>query len=167
MDGLYAVFFLLSAIFSSDNPVINGFNEGETIAYNKVSFSKVEFQNRFIGNEAQYSYFLNKKYGPLQPSYSLSLTDDNGFWAGAGFIRKVELSNSVNFNFDFYPGVYVKGNEEDLGGWLMFRSGVELEYKVNNLWHISLGYDHRSSGDIWKYNPGMETLKLSISKNIN
>ena len=48
----------------------------------------------------------------------------------------------------------------------MFRSGVELEYKVNYDWHVALSYDHRSSGDIWKYNPGMETLKFSISKNI-
>ena len=68
----------------------------------------------------------------------------------------------VNFNFDL-PGIYVKNSEEDLG-WIMFRSGIELEYSINNHWKISIGYDHRSSGDLWKYNPGMETIKLSISK---
>ena len=59
---------------------------------------------------------------------------------------------------------YVKNNEEDLGGWIMFRSGVELEYSINTSWKLYLGYDHRSSGDIWKYNPGMETIKISIGK---
>ena len=49
----------------------------------------------------------------------------------------------------------------------MFRSGVELEYKVSSDWNISVGYDHRSSGDIWEYNPGMETLKFSISKSFD
>ena len=167
MDGLYAVFFLISTLISSENPIANGFIQTETEAYNKISFAKVEFQNQFIGNEIQYSYYLNKKYGPLQPSYSLSLTDESGFWMGTGFIRKVEVRDALNFNFNFYPGVYLKGNEEDLGGWLMFRSGVELEYEHYENWNISVGYDHRSSGDIWKYNPGMETLKFSISRNVD
>ena len=29
----------------------------------------------------------------------------------------------------------------------MFRSGIELEYSKTNYWNISIGYDHRSSGD--------------------
>ena len=58
----------------------------------------------------------------------------------------------------------IKNNEEDLGGWLMFRSGVELEYFINANWAISLGYDHRSSGDLWEYNPGLETVKISVTK---
>jgi len=166
LDGLYAVFFLVSTLISSENPLINGLKKTEAIGYNKVSFAKVEFQNKFVGNEIQYSYYIDHKLGPLQPTYSISITDAEGFWAGGGFIRKARITENLNFNFDFSPGIYLKNNEEDLGGWLMFRSGVELEYKVNHNWHISLGYDHRSSGDIWKYNPGMETLKFSISKNI-
>ena len=166
MDGLYSVFFLISVFLSSENPLVNGFEERDSRAYEKYSFSKVEFQNRFVGNEIQYSYYLDKKFGPLQPSYSISLTDEGGFWGGGGFIRKVKASDSLNFNFDFYPGIYLKGKEEDLGGWLMFRSGVELEYNLGSEWNISIGYDHRSSGDIWKYNPGLETLKINISKKI-
>ena len=46
----------------------------------------------------------------------------------------------------------------------MFRSGVELEYTIDRHWKVSLGYDHRSSGDIWEYNPGMETIKISFIK---
>ncbi len=48
----------------------------------------------------------------------------------------------------------------------MFRSGVESEYTLGSEWNISIGYDHRSSGDIWKYNPALETLKINISKKI-
>ena len=46
----------------------------------------------------------------------------------------------------------------------MFRSGIELEYKINNYWNISIGYDHRSSGDFWEYNPGWKQLNL-VSQN--
>ena len=49
MDGLYAVFFLISTLISSENPIANGFIQTETEAYNKISFAKVEFQNQFIG----------------------------------------------------------------------------------------------------------------------
>ena len=167
MDGLYAVFFLISTLISSENPLVNGFNQTEAKGYDKVSFASVEFQNKIIGNETQYTHYLDNKLGPLQPSYSISVTDEGGFWGGTGFIRKVRITDYANFNFDFSPGIYIRGQEEDLGGWLMFRSGVEIEYKVNNYWNMSIGYDHRSSGDLWKYNPGMETLKFSISKNIN
>ena len=44
------------------------------------------------------------------------MTDQGGVWAGYGFIRKVRLSNTFNFNFDFFPGVYLKNSEEDLEG---------------------------------------------------
>ena len=73
------------------------------------------------------------------------------------FIKKVKLNDKFNLNFDFLPGVYLQNNEVDLGGWLMFRSGIELEYQLGNIWKISIAYDHRSSGDIWEYNPGLET----------
>ena len=164
--GIYAVLFSISTILSYENPIKNGFPESITKSYIKHSLSAVEFQNKIVGQEAQYSFYENKKFGPLQRGRSISLTDQGGLWLGYGFIRKVKLNHSLNFNFDFFPGVYIKNNEEDLGGWIMFRSGIELEFSINTDWKISLGYDHRSSGDIWKYNPGMETLKLGIIKTI-
>ena len=165
--GIYAVLFSISTVLSYENPIKNGFPMSITNSYIKNSWSAVEFQNKFVGQEVQYSFYEDNKFGPLQRGRSISLTDQGGIWLGYGFIRKVELNNAFNFNFDFFPGVYVKNNEEDLGGWIMFRSGIELEYSINTDWKISLGYDHRSSGDIWEYNPGMETIKLSIAKTIS
>jgi len=164
--GIYAVLFSISTILSYENPVKNGFPQGITDSYIKHSLSAVEFQNKIVGQEVQYSFYENMKFGPLQRGRSISLTDQGGLWLGYGFIRKVKLNHALYFNFDFFPGVYVKNNEEDLGGWIMFRSGIELEYSINTDWKLSLGYDHRSSGDIWKYNPGMETVKISIIKTL-
>jgi len=163
--GIYAVLFSISTIISYENPIKNGFPRSTAKSYLKHSVSAVEFQNKIVGQEVQYSFYESKKFGPLQRGRSISLTDQGGLWLGYGFIRKVELNNAFNFNFDFFPGLYSKNNEEDLGGWIMFRSGIELEYSINTNWKISLGYDHRSSGDIWKYNPGMETVKISLIKN--
>ena len=164
--GIYAVLFSFSTILSFENPIKNGFPEGPAESYAKYSLSNVEFQNEIVGKEFQYSFYENKRFGPLQRGQSISVTDQGGIWVGYGFIRKVRLSNAFNFNFDFFPGVYAKNNEEDLGGWLMFRSGIELEYFIDANWTISLGYDHRSSGDLWEYNPGLETVKISLTKSL-
>ncbi len=162
--GIYAVLFSISTILSLENPIENGFTEYPAQSYIKYSLSNVEFQNKIVGNEIQLSFYGNKRYGPLQRGQSISVTDQGGVWVGYGFIRKVRLSDSFSLNFDFFPGVYLKNNEEDLGGWLMFRSGLELEYAIDTDRKISLGYDHRSSGDIWEYNPGMETVKIGFIK---
>ena len=164
--GIYAVLFAIATISSAENPIRNGFPNVFIDPYEKISFSMVEFQDKIIGSELQYSYYLNRKYGPVQPGYSVSITDEGGSWFGYGFIKKVNLFDDFNLNFDFFPGIYIQNNEVDLGGWLMFRSGIELEYEFGSLWNISIAYDHRSSGDIWQYNPGLETIKLSFSKNI-
>ena len=162
--GIYAVLFSISTILSYENPIKNGFPESIVDSYTKYTWSDVEFQNQIIGKEIQYSFYEKKKFGPLQRGRSISITDQGGIWAGYGFIRKVKLTDTLDFNFDFFPGFYLKNNEEDLGGWVMFRSGIELEYRLLSDWKMSIGYDHRSSGDLWKYNPGMETIKISLIK---
>ena len=48
----------------------------------------------------------------------------------------------------------------------MFRSGVHFSVNFSDVWRFSLGFDHRSSGDLWQYNPGMETFQLSLEKKI-
>ncbi|MDC3107616.1 acyloxyacyl hydrolase [Paracoccaceae bacterium] len=162
--GIYAVLFSISTILSYENPIKNGFPVSAAESYTKYTWSDVEFQNQIVGKEIQYSFYEKKKFGPLQRGQSISITDQGGIWTGYGFIRKVKLTEALNFNFDFFPGLYFNNGEEDLGGWVMFRSGIELEYRMYSDWKISIGYDHRSSGDLWKYNPGMETIKISIIK---
>ena len=112
--GIYAVLFSVSTILSYENPIENGFPKSITKSYIKNSWSAVEFQNKIVGQEVKYSFYERNKFGPLQRGRSISLTDQGGLWLGYGFIRRVELNHAFNFNFDFFPGVYVKNNEEDL-----------------------------------------------------
>ena len=78
--GIYAILFSIATITSAENPVINGFPKIITQPHEKITFSKVEFQDKIIGNELQYSFYLDRKYGPLQPGYSLSSTDEGLTW---------------------------------------------------------------------------------------
>lgn len=146
--------------------ILDGLDRHQANLYQSVSVSVVQFQKESIGYEISASQTKPFSFGPLQPYLSISITDKRGFWAGYGFYNDIDLADAVSVGFSFIPGVYDKGKEVDLGGWLMFRSGIHLNYDIYNQWRLSLIYDHRSSGDLWKFNPGMETLQLSFGRKL-
>ena len=61
--GIYAVLFSIVTITSTENPLRNGFPFDSSKPYEKITFSKVEFQDKIVGDELQYSYYLDRKYG--------------------------------------------------------------------------------------------------------
>ena len=80
--GIYAVLFSISTVLSVEEPIKNGFLEKPAESYTKYSLSNVEFQNEVVGTEIQYSFYENKKFGPLQRGKSISVTDQGGVWVG-------------------------------------------------------------------------------------
>ena len=60
--GIYAVLFSISTVLSYENPIKNGFSESITESYLKHSLSAVEFQNKLVGQEVQFSFYENMKY---------------------------------------------------------------------------------------------------------
>ena len=55
--GIYAVLFSISTLLSFENPIKNGFQESLAEKYTKFTLSEVEFQNKVIGKEIQYSFY--------------------------------------------------------------------------------------------------------------
>ena len=70
--GIYAVLFSISTIISFENPIKNGFPESLAQSYTKYTWSNLEFQNKIVGREIQYSFYEDKKFGPLQRGQSIS-----------------------------------------------------------------------------------------------
>ena len=60
------------------------------------------------------------------------------------------------------PGLYLGNGEFDLGGWLEFRSGLEVGFQASDGWRLALAYDHRSNGGIFAQNPGIETVQIKV-----
>lgn len=164
VNGVIASIFFLSSVLSPDHPLHEGLAQRQTNGNTKVFFSQVQFQRDLIGSELGLSQTSNLAYGPVQPIQMVSSTQNGGFWAGVGFYNEIPLHEDAFLGFYFLPGIYGKFNEVDLGGWLMFRSGIEVGKTIGKNWTISLAYDHRSSGDLWAYNPGMETWQLVLGK---
>ena len=53
-------------ILSYENPIRNGFSRSMAESYTKYTWSDVEFQNKIVGKEIQYSFYEQKKFGPLK-----------------------------------------------------------------------------------------------------
>ena len=164
MNGIIAAAFWASSLMSTNIFQDDVFEKTESVGRQSVNLSIVQFQRESVGSELGYSYAAPVSFGPLQPSYALSITNQRGTWIGGGLSNIFMLSESDFLSLSFIPGVYIKGNDEDLGGWLMFRSGIEFGRYFSNSWFASVSYDHRSSGDLWVYNPGMETIQFRLGR---
>ena len=164
MNGILALTFWASSFIHPELPLTDGLAKRDVIGRQSLSFSAVQFQKEFIGSEVSFFQASPTSFGPLQPSFAASVTDEKGLWFGAGFTNIFTIQNNNFLSLSFLPGVYDKGEEEDLGGWLMFRSGVEVGHYMSSDWFVSFQYDHRSSGDIWAYNPGIETFQFRLGR---
>ena len=166
LNGVIAAAFWTSTLLNPDYSILNGAPENDVNAYNSVMISSVQFQGKTIGKEIGFKRTSPISFGPLQPVSAISVTEKKGVWLGYGFYNEFRSSDLLSIGFSFIPGFYYAGDEVDLGGWLMFRSGVHFSVNFSDVWRFSLGFDHRSSGDLWQYNPGMETFQLSLEKKI-
>jgi hypothetical protein len=164
LNGIIALAFWTSTFLNPEASILDGVNRVPAASEHTISVSEIWFQKETIGSEVALSRSANYSFGPLQPVASLSRTDQNAFWVGAGFANTINISEKYRLKLRFVPGVYAKGNDVNLGGWLMFNSEIGLERNISDHWSISIAFDHRSSGDLWSYNPGMETVKLRFSK---
>ena len=162
MNGFLAALFWTSTIVSPNASIIDGLLKKPAQPFRNYSYSVLEYNKELVGSEIQISQSRPFTNGPLQGVVSLSMTDQRGFWAGYGFYNDFDLTQDFDIGFSFIPGVYSRGDEVNLGGWLMFRSGLHLNYSLTENTSISLSYDHRSSGDLWKFNPGLETWQMTF-----
>ena len=167
MNGIIAAAFWTSTLLNPISPLYEGINEGAIEPEYVVQISSTYFQNEHVGQEVGLYFSGKTKYGPLKPLFSASITNRGGLWIGAGFENTLNIMDNFSTSLTFMPGVYSQGGDEDLGGWLMFRSGIGIKYDHSDMISISIMYDHRSSGDIWDYNPGMETIQVKFHNNFN
>ncbi len=60
-------------------------------------------------------------------------------------------------------GAYYRSAGLDLGGALEFRSGIELSYRLSGGSRVGVCLYHLSNADLFKRNPGSESLILTYS----
>jgi len=125
----------------------------------------LQYQEVIEGHELYLGYGLDHRYGPFQPTFGASVTDSGDIWIGAGAAWEHHLADfPLTLEAELLPGVWIAGDGPDLGdSALQFRARVGVAYTFEAGHQISLGYDHRSNGNISFPNPGLETISLRVS----
>ena len=144
-------------------------NEGclaknDVVPFTSVSAGEVYFQENAVGEEVFVRRQTSTARGPFQFTYGGSITDDGGLWVGLGSTTTYTTPNERWYaQFHSMPGLYAEGSDVDLGGPIIFRSGVEFGYQARSGVRMSLSFDHRSNAGIYSNNPGLETVQFRVS----
>ena len=138
----------------------------ETHVTPRMSYSTGIVRSRqvFGGGEIYIRRDTGLQHGPFRSAYGVSVTDEGETWVGFGSLWEVPRKvGPFTVEFHSMPGLYFAGDGDDLGGVLEFRSGIEFAYEAKNGIRYGLSIDHRSNADIYRNNPGMETVQFRVS----
>ncbi len=121
----------------------------------QMEISSPEASLRYVG-----SPFLWK----FQPAFGLSLARNESAWVGAGKAVTWRSQDSGLFlRWTSMAGIHRRGNGRNLGGPIQFRNAFDAGLLQRNGTEIGIGFDHRSSANIYRPNPGLNTAYLFAS----
>ncbi len=99
----------------------------------------------------------------LVSAVGFNANTDGGYWAHAGVRYNFALSEKWLLTPQLALVGYEDGGGTDLGSGFLFRSGLELGYRLSASSKLSVTLYHMSNADLAKNNPGSESLIISYS----
>ena len=102
----------------------------------------------------------------LQPFAGFIATGTHDGYVYVGMSAKKPLSNHLLLLPSFACGFYGHGNGIQLGYPLEFRSSLEIAWQWNSQIRLGVAFSHLSHGPLTGFNPGLETITLSIARTI-
>ena len=167
MDSRFAVFFFIlggTDTYLNDCPT-ECLQQTKAPERLHIQYGDTYFQEADIGEEIFVSYDLPKRYGAVQPTFGASLTTDNDFWIGGGGKWSTErISDSPIFiELSLMPGIYFRSEGPDLGFPVQWRGSLGAGINFGDTGSLSVFFDHRSNANATEVNPGIETLGIRLS----
>ena len=167
MDSRFAVFFFIlggTDTYLNDCPT-DCFQQSQAPERLHIQYGDTYFQEDDIGEEIYAIYDLPKRYGAVQPTVGASLTTDNDFWIGAGGKWSTErISDSPIFiELSLMPGLYLRSDGPDLGFPVQWRGTLGAGVNFGDTASLTVVFDHRSNANATEVNPGIETLGIRLS----
>jgi hypothetical protein len=129
-----------------------------------ISAGEVLERQAAPGAEVYLRYDTGLRTGPFGHAAGLSLGERGEIWAGYGATWRTGFGGGPFYaELHAMTGLYEAGDGLDLGGPIVFRSGLELGWEAASGWRLGLAYDHRSNAGLYDRNPGVETVQLRVS----
>jgi hypothetical protein len=86
-------------------------------------------------------------------------------WAGAGVYAYLPVGADFRLEGSVMAGLYAVGNDgTELGSGIEFRSRLGVSRAIREPWRVGLAIEHKSNGGIGDFNPGVETVFLTLSR---
>jgi hypothetical protein len=98
---------------------------------------------------------------PLAPLFGGMVSSDNLVYGYAGVRFDLPLGRRWVLSPGIAAGVFGRGDGQNLGGPLEFRSSVELAFRFGAGSRLGILFYHLSNGGIYRNNPGGESLAFS------
>lgn len=116
-------------------------------------------------NSAEFGaeYRFTPQYWDLVPAIGVSANSDGGYWLHAGLRYDFALNEKWLLTPQLAMVGYQDGAGTDLGSGFLFRTGLELGYRLSATSKVSLTLYHMSNADLAKNNPGSESMIVSYS----
>ena len=156
MSALFRTAALLTAVCLPASSLA----EPPEIAVSAGMFEVFETEN---AAEFGAEYRFSPSHWDLVPAIGLSANSDGGYWAHAGLRYEFLLGEKWRLTPQLALVAYQDGGGVDLGSGLLFRSGLELGYRLSATSKLSITLYHMSNADLAKNNPGSESLIVSYS----
>jgi len=103
----------------------------------------------------------------LKPMLGVLVTNEKTVLGYGGFRIDMYLARHWVLTPNFAFGGFYRGDGRDLGSALEFKSGLELDYRMDDHTRIGVAFDHISNAGITKTNPGANSAVLYYAIPIN
>ena len=98
----------------------------------------------------------------LRPVAGLAGTEDGNAWVYGGLRLDIGLGSWI-VTPQFSVSLYENGDGKELGGVLEFRSGLEIAYRFDEGPKVGLLFYHLSNANFYHFNPGSNSLVLTLA----
>jgi len=110
--------------------------------------------------EFRAEYWSDYKLAFLRPFVGGMVTSTSSGYGYAGLRADLFLSRRWVLSGAEAVGAYVRGDGQDLGSVLEFRSAAELAYRFDDRGRLGVAFYHLSNASLGRINPGTEVLSL-------
>lgn len=164
--GCFGLLFLLPVSVAAQSPYRLG--PAQEVTASSGVFEVLKDRDTYeIGTEVR---FAPRRF-PWLPRFVPDLIPAVGTMAGSrgnlyvygGFRIELPLGKRWTASPGWATGLYERADGKNLGGWLEFRSHIELSYRLDNGSRVGLCLYHLSNGRLHQGNPGSESLVLTYS----
>ena len=146
------VFALISKSFSQVDK--------EYILFSTAVFDVL--QQDFSAIEGRIEYRGIEFYSILKPQVGLMANTEGALHFYAGIFIDIPVTGFIHLSPSFAPGIYFSNGSKDLGSLLEFRSQIEINIKLPKEFRAGLSFNHISNATLGRFNPGVESLVLTI-----